>query len=487
MASLATAAGSVDATTSAQSALPSPLVAISPADPTVPTHALPSEFAGLSYETEAMLADAGGRHYFSSDRPSLLNMFKTLGVKSLRLGGNFADKPGVPSPSHADIDALFEFARTANLKVIYTLRLREVDSPNEAAAIARYIMAKYGEQMAYFEIGNEPDVYLKTYPAYRAKLTQFMDAIRAAAPEARFCGPSAANAAEWARDVSQTLGREGQIQLITQHAYFGGNSRDAEKDPAAYRARLLSTELLSKYQSFYDSFVPIALENRCRYRIEETNSCYNGGAPGVSDSFAAALWGLDYMFWWAQHRSEGLNFHTGDTVAAADDHVPCRYAVFTTAPGGYFARPLAYSMVAFNSVGDGTLVPLKIEPPAQFNLTAYGLRSASDGFCVVILNKEVAAQSGTPSAEVTPTGSAGREAQVAINLGQTYARGEVMRLISPGNDPAVASGITFGGAGISNDGKWQGQWSPLQPPDAAGEFRIRVPASSAVVIRLTQK
>lgn len=456
------------------------------ADPDAPSRALPSDFSGLSFETEIMLPDASAKHYFAPNGQSLLAMFDTLGVRSLRLGGNFADKPGVPMPVDADIDDLFEFARAAKLKVIYTLRLRETDSPDQDAAIARYIMSKYAPQMAYFEIGNEPDFYLKNYPAYQAKLIQFADAIRAAAPDARFCGPSAGNAAEWARNVAQTLGRDGYVQLITQHAYFGGNSRVAEKDPAAYRAKLLSPALISKYQSFYDSFVPVVLENHCAYRIEETNSCYNGGAPGVSDTFAAALWGLDYMFWWASHQAVGLNFHTGDTVAAADAHVPCRYAVFTTAPGGYFAHPLAYAMLAFKSVGQGSLVPLKIERPSDLNLTAYGLRSPSHDFYIAIINKEIASPAATQLAEAAGN-PVERDAQVTINLGQSYAHAETMCLTAADNDLAAKSGITFGSAGITASGAWDGRWTPPQPPARADEYRITVPASSAVVVRLRRE
>jgi hypothetical protein len=456
-------------------------------EPAAPSRQLPSDFLGLSYETEIMLPDANADHYFAPHRQALLHLFQTLGIKSLRLGGNFADKPGVPVPGHADIDDLFEFARAAKLKVIYTLRLRETDSPDQDADIARYIMSKYAAEMAYFEIGNEPDFYLKTYPAYQAKLIQFADAIRAAAPDVRFCGPSAGKAAEWARDVAQTLGRDGYVQLITQHAYFGGNSRIAEKEPAVYRAKLLSPAFASNYQSFYDSFVPVVLENHCAYRIEETNSCFNGGAPGVSDTFAAALWGLDYMFWWASHQAVGLNFHTGDTVAAADAHVPCRYAVFTTAPDGFFAHPIAYAMLAFKSVGQGALTRLKIESPSKLNLTAYCVRSPSNDFYVAIINKEIASPAGTQPADAAAENPIERDAQVTINLGEACTHAEAMNLVAPGNDLAAKSGIAFGNAGITANGTWEGSWTPLQPPARRGEFRVTVPASSAVVVRLIRE
>jgi hypothetical protein len=47
------------------------------------------------------------------------------------------------------------------------------------------------------------------------------------------------------------------------------------------------------------------------YRIVETNSVYDGGQPGVSDTLGAALWGLELMFEAAAAGAVGVNFHTG--------------------------------------------------------------------------------------------------------------------------------------------------------------------------------
>lgn len=439
---------------------------------------LPHDFAGLSYETEDVLPDAQGRHYFSPQRRELISMFQTLGVRSLRLGGNFADKPNVPIPGESDIDPLFQFAKVAGLKVIYTLRLREVESPEQNARIVAYILSKYPAQAAYFEIGNEPDFYLKTYPAYQEKMLRFAAAIRAAAPGVRFCGPSAGNAAQWARNVAETLGRDKQIALITQHAYFGGDSRAAEKDPAAFRAELLSKEMTAKYQKFYEAFVPTVLANRCQYRIEETNSCYNGGAAGVSDTFAAALWGLDYMHWWALHGAQGLNFHTGDVVAAADDHIVCRYAAFTSTMGGFDAHPLAYAILAFSAGGEGNLVPVKLETSDQTNIPAYVMRSSGGDLFVTIISKGEAGhgENASPDSSV----------QVAVAVPPSYSRAESMMLLAPRNDLASKTGITFGGASITTDGKWSGRWTPIAVDGAGEAFSVSVQTPSAMVIRFSR-
>src|SRR6476620_8005260 len=82
---------------------------------------------GLSYETSLMLPDKEGKRYFRPDNKPLVTMFKTLGIKSLRIGGNSVDAAEIPVPTVADIEPLFEFAKAAGLKVIYSIRLQDGD------------------------------------------------------------------------------------------------------------------------------------------------------------------------------------------------------------------------------------------------------------------------------------------------------------------------------------------------------------------------
>src|SRR5439155_11608489 len=107
-------------------------------DPTKTGATTSQTFAGLSFETALMLPKNGHR-YFRPDNTALLAMFKQLNIRSLRIGGNTADRETVPVPSEADIDSLFEFARAADVKVLYTLRLKGHDDPFDAAKVAKYI------------------------------------------------------------------------------------------------------------------------------------------------------------------------------------------------------------------------------------------------------------------------------------------------------------------------------------------------------------
>lgn len=64
---------------------------------------IPSDYCGLSYESRMLLPDATGRYYFSKDNQKLVRMFRTLGVKSLRLGGNSVDVETTTPPSNEDL------------------------------------------------------------------------------------------------------------------------------------------------------------------------------------------------------------------------------------------------------------------------------------------------------------------------------------------------------------------------------------------------
>jgi hypothetical protein len=54
-----------------------------------------------------------------------------------------------------------------------------------------------------------------------------------------------------------------------------------------------------------------AQEKGKRMLMFETNTASCGGFPGISDSFGAALWGLDYAMQMAHSNFSGALFHVG--------------------------------------------------------------------------------------------------------------------------------------------------------------------------------
>jgi hypothetical protein len=436
-----------------------------------PRMPVPADYSGLSFETQLVLPNAHGVHYFRPDNDVLVALFKTLGIKHLRIGGNTSDNPTVAIPGNADIDSLFAFAHAAGVKVIYSVRLKGQSDASRAIPIVKYIQEHYGGDLDCFALGNEPSLYYKEYSTYKKVWEKLTDQIVAAVPNAVFCGPNTDRPHAWAVKFAQDFGGSGRLSEVSVHAYIGLNARDVT-DVAAARNNMLSSAWVKLYQSIGDEFIPVSAGKRLRYRVEETNSFYNGGREGVSDTFAATLWALDYLHWWSRHGASGINFHTGDNVAAGPDSTPCRYAAYVSSLTGYDVRPVGYAIKAFDLAGHGSMIDLACQSAPDLNVNAYGEATADNALYITVINKE--------------HGPAGRDAVVTIETGKAYLHGEVQFLASAKHDIADKTGITLGGAAIRDDASWAGKWSPLQAPVQAGQFTMTVPAATAAIIKLTE-
>jgi hypothetical protein len=447
-----------------------------------PSVALSPNFPGLSFETSQLLPTSNGVRYFRPDNQPLITLFQTLGIKSLRVGGNTADRNFRGAPSKADIDSLFAFAKAAGVKVIYCLRLHD-GNPQEDADVAKYIMDHYADQIACFSIGQEPNVYPRTtnwvngvakksprpaYADYAKAWKKFHDVIMTAAPNAKFCGPSVDSNPTWPQQFMSDFGRGNNVVMITAHLY-PGRAGDRVPSPEIGRDEMLSNGFITVYQKLYDGFGATAVTDGLPYRLEEVNNFYNGGAMDVSDTFASALWGLDFMYWWAIHGADGINFHTGDKVGAGSELRPSRYTAYFSTPDGFLVRPLGYGIKAFDVGAHGRILPATISNPDNLNVSIYPVLGDDKNIYVTIINKEHAEQA--------------KDANVSLNIGGASTDAQAMSLTVSGGDIAAKTGTTLGGAQIKNDGSWSGKWTDL-PPAKNGSLALKIPAASAVIIKL---
>jgi hypothetical protein len=430
-------------------------------------------FNGLSFEMQSVLRSSNGKHFFSPDNMALIAMFHQLGIKSLRVGGATADLPTIPIPGEADVDSLFAFAKVAGVKVIYTLRLNE-GNRDAAARMANYIVHHYRSNLACFAIGNEPNVFSKTYAPYLDEWKRYAAEITAStnSPDAKFCGPSTSPGHErWAADFANEFGNRGPLAFVAQHDYPGGDARRVTNAVAA-RDSILSSSIDNHYEKFAARFVPAVLSNGLSYRLEEANSFYDGGAKDVSDTFASALWALDYEWWWAEHEASGINFHTGDKVATSETNKPCRYAVFWTASHGYNLHPIGYALKMFSLAGLGRVLPVTVEDASRLDLRVYAASADTNEINLTLINRE--------------HGDGCRSAQIIVNTGLKNARARFILLTSLGDDVAPKTGVELGGREIRDDGTWPGKWRRLSRSSANGKFILNLPPATAAVVRFTR-
>jgi hypothetical protein len=438
-------------------------------DTTTPGPRIPDDFLGVSIETHAMLPEADGKCRYNPDDKPLIQMFKTI------------DDPKTKIPDKADIDPFFGFAHAAGVKVIYTMRLKPPIDVAVQADTAKYIVDHYAADLDTIQLGNEPNLFAKgNWSEYKTPWLEQADAILKIAPDAKFCGPSTAGGnGSWQRNMATEPQFAGKVKLITVHEYFGGNGMmvkeqgaggpplgKGETSTVAARDKLLSAGIEKNYQKLYDSFGPVVAKANLPYRLEETNSFYNAGAEGVSNSYASALWGLEYLWYWADHDAVGVNFHTGDKTAANGNHLRNSwYALFWKQGDGFDPHPLAYGCKAFDLGSHGKRLAVKLDG-ADENLHAHAVLLDDGRVAVTLINMNHAADSPALTGSF-PT---------------AFSGAEYWTMSAVDGNIAATKGVTLGGAAITDQGVWAGVAMPIVPDNAT--VSVTVPKASAVVVVL---
>jgi hypothetical protein len=219
------------------------VMAQSPAALDINTHAhgcvIRADFVGLSFETGALQNNRPGvtGYLFDSTNTQLLSFFRNLGIKTLRIGGTSVDKNKQEYiPAKKDIDALFRFAKAADVKVIYSLRLLDGD-PSRDAFTAKYIWDNYQKYVSYFAIGNEPNLYkgedaeITDDVSFYTKWKKLFVAINHSVPAAKFGGPdTGTGGTDWASYFAKQKTGSKTVTCIFSHYYAGGFPKgNAEK------------------------------------------------------------------------------------------------------------------------------------------------------------------------------------------------------------------------------------------------------------------
>jgi hypothetical protein len=382
--------------------------------------------------------------------------------------------PATPIPDRDDIDSLFAFAKAAGVgKIIYSFRLLETNAAlNYAAtnaAVAQYIWSHYRSSLDCFALGNEPDLHrvfkqdvsITDFPTYLEKWRRFAAAITNAVPEAKFAGPDGGSGeVNWTTHFAKAGVPSGDVALITEHFYVGGAGRGIEAKEGI--DAILSPKWIDANQKLYDKVARHVLADGLPYRFTEANDHYSGGIRNASDTFAGALWALDFLHWWAAHDTRGVDFH--NTMWVAND-------IITLDSSGHAAiNPKGYGVKAFDLGSHGGAVPVTVANAGKINLTAYAVRAPEHLF-VTIINKE--------------HGVGARAAETTILADDSAQNAAVIYLTAP-DGAGAKTGVTLGGAPIVNDAPWSGQWTPLAAQQK-GRLVVTVAPVSAAILSITTK
>ena len=315
----------------------------------IPTEAtgphMPLDFVGLSYEVQ-QLTDPG---FFATSNIGLISQFKALAPRGvLRLGGNTSEfawwkpTPASPEPEHPQtrevvgepkaqyyavtaeaVRNLAGFLKAAGWTCLYGIGMG-TNTPERAAEEAAFVAKTLGENLQYFQIGNEADLFghhLRDPKTWSAKtyLQEWLGLARAVSsrvPGAKFGMPDVAGNIAWLTEIADlwpSIENPPNVTTLTHHYYFGGPATN----PDVNIPNLLSPATMARVQKTADTATSAANKIGARVRMTEGNTCYRGGKPGVSDVFAAALWAADYSLLLASNNYSGVNLHggTGKSVA----------------------------------------------------------------------------------------------------------------------------------------------------------------------------
>ena len=432
-------------------------------------------FAGLSYEKSAMCTPL-----FTAANAGLIGLFQLLGPSALRIGGNTVDQH-IWTPNGAgqtayhiapsDVDSLAAFLKDTGWQCIYGINLggaaTGATTPALAASEVAYVAQKLGSSLLGVEIGNECDGYGApgsyfpdgwSLAQFETLWNQFRSAIAAAAPGVAVTGPaSGSNVAAWTVPFAQSETGKG-ISMLTQHYYRGDGYSSTST-----AANLISPD--ANLQKCLGMLNGASQSTGVPFRFGECNSYFNGGAVGVSNSYASALWVIDFLFNSALGGAAGVNLQGG---GSANGYTP----IADNSGVVVEARPEFYGLTFFTLAGQGSLCEATLSAGST-NASAYAVKSAAGDISLVIVNKDTT-----------------QNLELAISLPETVRSAsliEMSQLSSGAKVPnlTATSGVTIQGAAIASNGDFN-PGAPYSLSTGGSQINCFVPALSAVLIQTKQ-
>jgi hypothetical protein len=446
---------------------------------------VPPSFLGLS--TEYWTLPLWQRHRTLLERALALIHVPGDRPQVLRIGGDSADhtfwnphRRHLPAWAFGVAPSWIRFAaslvRRDRLHLILDLNLVTGSSPKAArwARVARRDLPR--RSIIGFEIGNEPDIYDRwswvqqlgrprsaaaflprrlSAATYLADFRSYAHALVRVAPRIPLVGPALANPQtnfNWLAGL--ITGAHPGLALVSAHRYPYSACVRHTRDAYPSIAKVLSENATAGLARSVIPSVRLAERSALPFRLTEINSVTCGGVPGISDSFATALWAPDALFELMKAGVDGANVHVrADAVNAA----------FALTRSGFHARPLIYGLILFTrAIGPGArLVPVRIDAGATVHLKAWGVRLRTGRLHVLLIDKGP------------------RPIRAALRLPAT-APARVERLTAP--SARAEFGVTLAGQRLDAAGRWVGSLVSARVARVRGRYAVTVPAMSAALL-----
>lgn len=449
----------------------------------------PAGFLGLSFEYSALEAYTGADP--AALDPVFVQLLRNLGGAggnlSLRIGGNSTDStwwpvPGMPQPAGISYALTPGWLASAHAlvsglgaKLILGVNLA-ANQPRVTSAEAAALLAGLGPaNVAALELGNEPDVY-GVFPWYRQHgkpmfargagygLNEFLAEARrslAGFPAVPLAGPASAEL-PWLNGVPALLAAEPRLQMVTVHRYpLQGCFHNRSSPAYPSIPNLLSDRASAGVAAAVAPYVAQAHARGLQFRVDELNSAALAGClgrPGISNTFASALWMLNTLFDLSSVGADGVNIHSLPGAA---------YEVFTFRrdSGGWqaFVHPDYYGMLMFAQSFPPGAQLLPVHAPSG-PVKVWATHGPDGRTRVTLINQD------------------SQPRTVELQLPSAGGPASLEWLRAPG--VAATTGVTLGGQSFGAETSTGSLPAPrLQPASQLlGWYSIRLPAYSAALL-----
>ncbi len=444
------------------------------AEASEPGAPVPKDFLGLSFEVGSLARIAG-----YAGGGDLVAMLRSLGAGVLRFGGVTADEQvawggeGTPRPAWAssvletgNLRELASLAAASGWHVLLTLGLGHFE-PEAAAREAAAAKATLGESLEAIEIGNEPNSYanhgLRSLPwtpvQYNEQVSAYRGDIEALAPGIPLAGPDTSGSSAYEKwGLSEAIYQ--RPALLSGHHYPLG----CTEQPAPSIERLLSPQIRELGEQSLRRYMFIARESEVPFRLDETNTVSCGGVPGISDTFASALWAVSYLTEAMSAGVSGINLE--GNPSNCEGYTPvCAPSAEDLATGELVAQPEWYALLRARALIGERPVRTIVAPAQRPNVVASAFLAADGTLQLVLVDDD-------------PPGA--RSVAMHLHVGSGFHGATILSLTAP--SPEALSGVELGGQAVAANGSWS---QPPILPHAAnrdGVITVDVAPSSAALV-----
>ena len=412
-------------------------------------------YLGLSYESMPRTNDGGVNSGKFDARGNLPQLLRTLGTGTLRLGGNSVDRTYARA-TPAALQGLVRLGDATGWKYVYSTNLAHYNAANTTADAAA-VRTALGSRLKSLVCGNEPDLYrANSYrpssynvSAYVTEANRCLDVMKAQAPGVPVSGPDTATPGWLSGYVNA---QRGKVTLLNHHHYPLSNCNG----PSGNATALIAKSKRSSEAGLIASAASTARGGNMQLVMSEVNSAACGGIAGVSNTFASALWAVDYAFAGVSNGAHGMYFH-----GALDRACTGYTALCETAADQYRAQPLYYGLLLAKLTGTGAVLPTTISTSG--NLAAHTVRAADGTVRVVLANM---------SADTI---------QTSLKAGSRAGAGSLLRMTAP--SLTATSGVQIQGRQVAADGSFSPN-AATPVTCTAGTCPVSLPPYSAALVTL---